>query len=142
MTFLNNLKISTRLILTLVLLVLMTVVIAAQSIVETTNLQEQLEDITSRRMTVVADMNELRLEVNQQARSIRNIALLSDPVRIKAEVDTIAASRKSVEELLQKTDKGIESTKGREILGRMLQERAKFADGVSKFLEMNAKQGP
>ncbi len=139
MNFLNNLKISTRLIVTLCLLVLLTVVIATQSILKATDVQEQLQDITSRRMTVVADMNDLRLEVNRQARSIRNIALLNDPARIKAEEDGIAASRKTATELLEKTDKGIQSAKGREILGRMLQERAKFADGVTKFLDLNRK---
>ncbi|MDP3520339.1 MAG: methyl-accepting chemotaxis protein [Hydrogenophaga sp.] len=141
MNYLNNLKISTRLILTLSLLVLLSVVLATQSIVGASSLQSQLEDITARRMTLVADMNDLRLEVNRQARSIRNIALLDDPARIKAERDGVESSRKTVGELMEKADKAIQSTKGREIYGRMGQARTKFTEGVNRFLEMNEK-GP
>ena len=137
MNYLNNLKIRTRLILTLSLLVLLSVVLAAQSIVGASGLQAQLEDITSRRMTLVADMNDLRLEVNRQARSIRNIALLEDPARIKTERDGVESSRKTVGELMEKADKAIMSPKGREIYTRMAQARAKFTEGLSRFLEMN-----
>jgi methyl-accepting chemotaxis protein len=141
MNYLNNLKISTRLILTLSLLVLLSIVLAVQSIVGASSLQSQLEDITSRRMALVADMNDLRLEVNRQARAIRNIALLQDPARIKSERDGIEASRKKVSDLIEQADKAIQSTKGREIYSRMVQARTKYAEGVNQFLDMNEK-GP
>ena len=134
MNYLNNLKISTRLIITLCLLVLLTVVIGFQAIVKSTAVQKDLQDIAERRMVIVADLNELRLEVNRQARYLRNIALLSDEAKIKAELDEIATSRKNTAELYDKLDKAIVSPEGRQIMERTLAARAKFTDGVTSYL--------
>ena len=77
MNYFNNLKIGTRLVLAFSLLVLLIVLVGLQSVIKAKSVQSGLEDITERRMLIVAEANDLRLEVNRQARSIRNIALLA-----------------------------------------------------------------
>ena len=138
MNYFNNLKIGTRLVLAFSLLVLLIVLVGLQSVIKAKSVQSGLEDITERRMLIVAEANDLRLEVNRQARSIRNIALLAtinQREKIKVEEEAVEKSRKHVADILAIMDKQIQAPKGREILAEMLASRTKFADGLNQFIK-------
>ncbi|MDE2617823.1 MAG: MCP four helix bundle domain-containing protein, partial [Burkholderiales bacterium] len=136
MNYLNNLKIGTRLVLTLVILIAMLVLVGLQSIVKSSSVEAKMLDITERRMLIMEDMNTLRLEVNRQARSIRNMALLSNPEQIKAERNAVMESRKKGAEIRTRIDGQIKSPKAREIFARILDTGDKFRGGVDQYFKL------
>ncbi|MFO6419146.1 methyl-accepting chemotaxis protein [Hylemonella sp. W303a] len=136
MDYFNHLKIGTRLALTLTILTLLLIGVGLQSILRSADIQKGLEDIVERRMVIIEEVNDLRLEVNQQARSIRNMALFTNPDQIKAEIAELAESRRKVTELVARLDARIQSPKGRELLKQAADERAKFRDSVDRYVAL------
>lgn len=93
MNYLNNLKIGTRLVITLGILMAMLMLVGLQGVMKSGDVEARLLDITKRRMAIIEDTNELRLEVNRQARAIRNMALMNNPGQVQAERKAIMDSR-------------------------------------------------
>jgi methyl-accepting chemotaxis protein len=136
MGYFSHLKIGTRLSLTLAVLTVLLIGIGLQSILRSTDIQKSLEDIVDRRMVIIEEVNDLRLEVNEQARSIRNLALFTNPDQIKAELAELAESRRKVNELVARVEARIQSPKGRELVALAADGRGKFRDGVDRYLAM------
>ncbi|MCZ8293997.1 MAG: methyl-accepting chemotaxis protein [Hylemonella sp.] len=136
MNYLNNLKIGTRLVLTLGILITMMVLVGLQSIVKSSSVQTKMLDITERRMVIMEDMNILRLEVNRQARSIRNMALLSNPEQVKAERNTVMESRKKSADIRTHVDPQIKAPKAREIFTLIQDTGDKFRGGVDQYFKL------
>ncbi|EYC50630.1 chemotaxis protein [Hylemonella gracilis str. Niagara R] len=136
MDYFSHLKIGTRLSLALAALTLLLMVVGLQSILGSTDIQKRLVDIVDRRMVIIEEVNDLRLEVNEQARSIRNLALFTNPEQIKAELAELAESRRMVNELVSRVEARIESPKGRELLALAADGRGKFRDGVDRYVAM------
>ena len=136
MNYFNNLKIGTRLIITLSLLMLITIGIGVESVVKASSVQSALEDITQRRMVLNEHFNDLRQEVNRQARYLRNMALLTQPEQINAERQSIEASRKQTTELLAVLEKTVHTPKGRELLAQVVGARSQFSAGVDRYFEL------
>jgi methyl-accepting chemotaxis protein len=136
MNYLSNLKISTRLVITLGVLIAVMLLVGLQSALKATGVRDKLLDITERRMGIVAEMNELRLEVNRQARSIRNILLMNQPEQIKSERDSVTASRKKSAEIRTKVKEEIRSPKGLELMTRIEETGEKFRGSMDKFFAL------
>ena len=136
MSYLNNLTIAKRLILAFGVLVLVILLIGLQSILKAGDVQKELLDIVDTRMVIIEDMNELRLEVNQQARSIRNMALMSNPADIRREREVILTSRQRSTQILQRMDEKITSPQGRQLMASIVQNRTQFSDGVDHYFSM------
>ncbi|MDF3823091.1 MCP four helix bundle domain-containing protein [Leptospira sp. 96542] len=136
MNFFNHLKIGTRLALTLSILTLLLVGVGLQSILRSADIQKGLEDILERRMVIIEEVNDLRLEVNEQARSIRNLALFTNPDQIKAERAELAESRRKVDGLVVSVEARVQSPKGRELLALAADGRRKFRDGVDRYVAL------
>ncbi len=136
MNYLNNLKIGTRLVITLGILIAMMVLVGLQSIAKSSSVEAKMRDITERRIAIIEDVNELRLEVNRQARSIRNMALFSNPEQIKAERNTIMTSRSKSAEVRTRVDGMIKAPKGREIMARIGDTGGKFREGIDKYFAL------
>jgi methyl-accepting chemotaxis protein len=136
MGYFSHLKIGTRLSLTLAVLTVLLIGIGLQSILRSTDIQKSLEDIVDRRMVIIEEVNDLRLEVNEQARGIRNLALFTNPDQIKAELAELAESRRKVNELVARVEARIQSPKGRELVALAADGRGKFRDGVDRYLAM------
>ena len=134
MNYLNNLKIGTRLTLTLAVLVALIVIVGMQSLFKASHVQGSLEDIVNRRMAIMDDVNELRLEVNLQARGIRNMALLSNPEQIQAERTRIMKSREKINEVAKRVDGKIRAPKARELLKTIEGHRARYREGIDRFI--------
>lgn len=136
MRYFNDLRIGTRLTLTLAVFVSLVVIVGVLSLFHASSIQENLDDIVQTRMVITEEMNELRLEVNEQARIVRNLVLVSQAEQSKAEREALAASRKVVADVAARVDARITSPKGRELQTRIVDQRAKFREGVNKFLLM------
>ena len=136
MNYLNNLRIGIRLTITLAVMIALILLIGLQSVIRAGAIEHNLEDIVERRMVIIEELNELRLEVNRQARSIRNIALLSNPEQIAGERKSITDSRLKVDEVSSRLDKRIQSAKGRELFQKSTGNRARFREGVDRYLSL------
>jgi methyl-accepting chemotaxis protein len=136
MNYLNNLRIGTRLTITLAIMIALIVLIGLQSVIRAVAIEHNLEDIVERRMVIMEELNELRLEVNRQARSIRNIALFSNSEQIANERKSLQVSRDKVNEISTRVDTRIQSVQGRQLLQKSAEHRAKFREGVDRYLAL------
>lgn len=136
MNFINNLKIGTRLTITLCILLTLTVLIGAESLVKAASVQTRIVDITQRRMVLIAHLNDLRLEVNRQSRFLRNMAILTNSEKISAEHKSILDSREKSEKLLKLLNKEIHASKGLELLNKAIDSQKKFQADVDKYFNL------
>ncbi len=136
MNYFQNLKIGTRLIITFSLLLLITVGIGVESVVKASAVQSALQDITQRRMLVMEHFNDLRLEVNRQARFLRNMALLTQPEQVKGQQQAIMESRQKTDSLFKEVDKSIKTARGQELQVQAEAARRQFVAGVDRYLEL------
>nr|WP_180683361.1 methyl-accepting chemotaxis protein [Tepidicella baoligensis] len=136
MTYLNNLNIATRLTLAFGVLVLVILLIGLQSTLKAAVVQDELLDIVDNRMVIIEDMNELRLEVNRQARAIRNMALMPNPADVQRERDDILASRQRSAQILQRMEEMIVSPQGRQLMATIVQSGTQFRAGVDRYFSL------
>ena len=134
----KNLNISTRLVGAFTLLVAMLLAIGALSVARTVTVENDLVDITERRMTVISNLELIRDEANFQARAIRNIALLNDSAKVAQEKQAIDESRARVNDITTKVEVLVTSAKGRELQAKLLESRKPFREGVDKFMTLIA----
>jgi methyl-accepting chemotaxis protein len=118
------------------LLILITIAIGAESAVKASSVQSALEDITQRRMVLNEHFDDLRQEVNRQARYLRNMALLTQPEQIQAERDAIAVSRQKTTALFAQLDRDVHTARGRELLTQVAAARDQFVKGVDRYFEL------
>ena len=136
MKFLNNLKIGTRLTITLCVLLALTVFIGVESLVKASSVQNRIVDITQRRMVLIANLNDLRLEVNRQSRFLRNMVILTDPEKINFEHKSILESREKSEDLLKLLNDEVHAPKGRELLDKSVEAKNKFQADVDRYFQL------
>ena len=132
----KNIKISTRLAAAFSLLVFLLLLIGVLSISRTMGVQTELVDITERRMTIIAEMEKLRDVASRQARSIRNIALFTNPAQVAEEKRNIEATRPEVDGFLKKLESLINTTRGSELQAAVNVARAPFRSGMDQFITM------
>lgn len=121
MNFINNLKIGTRLTITLCILLALTVLIGAESLIKASSIQSSIVDITQRRMVLIAHLNDLRLEVNRQSRFLRNMVIINESEKINNEHKAILDSRGKSERLLKLLYKEVHAPKGLELLNKAVE---------------------
>ena len=132
----ENMKVGMRLWLgfgsTLILLVVITVI----GITRLAELSTSLEKIVHDRFPKVVKAYEIRGIVNENARNIRNILLLTDAEQQKEESINIESNRKKNAENFAWLDKNITSDEGRIILKEVEENRKKYSASWAKAEEM------
>ena len=82
----DKLKVSTRLSLGFGILVLLMLIMGTTSLVKVGAVQQALKLVVDDRVPKVAQINDIKDDVNQIARSMRNMVILSDAAEIKKEL--------------------------------------------------------
>lgn len=136
MNFINNLKIGTRLTITLCILLALTVLIGAESLIKASSIQSSIVDITQRRMVLIAHLNDLRLEVNRQSRFLRNMVIINESDKINNEHKAILDSREKSERLLKLLYKEVHAPKGLELLNKAVEANNKFQSDVDQYFKL------
>ncbi|MDP2783474.1 MAG: methyl-accepting chemotaxis protein [Sulfurimicrobium sp.] len=125
------------------LVLLLLSVVAFIGITRLGHLNDSMEQIVHDSYPKTVAANEAIKHLNRQARSMRNVLLMSDKGQIEKELVNIAESKKIVGENVEKLDKTIKSEQGRELMKALLEARAKYTDSQDRFLKLiaNGKSG-
>ncbi|WP_426110283.1 methyl-accepting chemotaxis protein [Massilia sp. PWRC2] len=79
-------------------------------------------------------------ELNETARNMRNLLLLSDPEVLKSENANIEQSARDIEQALNKLDKTITSPQGRALYDDIQAQRTRFLAEQKVFLDLTGAQ--
>ncbi len=136
----SNLKIGARLTLSFCLIGVLLLILSSTAYIRISNMDAeiQLTDNDRYPKTVLAHL--IKDELNESARNMRNILLMSDPEDLRKEYANIDESTKLIADALDKLDKTITSAGGREHLQKLLAVRTEFIKQRSHFIEL-AKAG-
>jgi methyl-accepting chemotaxis protein len=144
MQFVSNLKIGTRLALAFGLLIVMSIVVLAVIKMAFLTIEKDVSDLMDDRMVKVMMTADLKENVNQTARSTRNLLLFDDAEQLRAEratIDTVTTRNGAVYAELEKT---VSAPKGKELLAAATQARRAYnaeLAGFFKLLDAGDKNG-
>ncbi|WP_394781292.1 methyl-accepting chemotaxis protein [Undibacterium sp.] len=83
-------------------------------------------------------VNQVKFELNQIARSMRNQLLVTTAPELKAEADTIAASSQAIDDTLTKFGKQPLSAQSRQLLAEVNRMRGVYQPALGNFLKLVA----
>src|SRR4051794_15604372 len=109
----NSLKVSTRLSIGFGFLIVLMMIMGATSLFKVSGMHQSFRLVVDDRVPKVATINEVKGDVNQIARSLRNMLILSDAVEIKKELGKVESARQANAQRLDKLQTQITSEKGK-----------------------------
>jgi len=131
---LKNLKVAQKLALSFTLVVSLMLVLAALSYACIHRLEDEFALTAKDRYPKIVLAHTVKDELNEIARNMRNLLLMTDPARLQAEYANVEESAGIINDALAKLDRDIKSDKGREIVAKMMAVRAKFVTARGNFL--------
>lgn len=135
----DDLKISTQLKLGFGGIVLMVALVGLLVLWNLQQIDRSVTDITQRRFYNLRDLGALRDEVNLQARSTRNLVIMTESADLRAEHDALAQSHAQVKVIYDHLDQSIHSDQGKKILAEMHRLRTVFLSQQSHYLDLLAQ---
>ena len=131
-------KIATQLKLGFGLLALLIALVSGEAILKLNLVQDEFTLVLDDRYPKVEKLHGVNEDINQIARSMRNMLLMTTPADIQKERATVEQSRKAITESLAELDKLITSDKGRASMKAVDDARAAYLPGQTRFLELAA----
>ncbi|MFZ6653618.1 methyl-accepting chemotaxis protein [Undibacterium sp. TJN19] len=132
----KNLKIAQKLGLSFSLIVVLLVMISAVAYLRVGNLKTEIDLMNYDRYPKTVLANTIKSELNETARNMRNILLMTDADTIKAEFANMDKSTVVISDALQKLDKMITSARGRKDMKALTAIRQQFLQGKNKFIQL------
>ncbi len=129
----KNLKIGTRLTISFLLVVALMIAVSGIGVFKMKAMNAEANLLAHDRGPKIVTVHDYIVRLNREARYFRNIILFKDPARIKQELDKLEVAKKEAGEKFDILDKGIKSTKGRELLGVISNHRQKFGSLIGRF---------
>ncbi|HJV74084.1 MAG TPA: methyl-accepting chemotaxis protein [Noviherbaspirillum sp.] len=134
-----NLKVGTRLTVGFGMVVLLLIGITILGITRLSALDQATNLIVEDRYPKVAMANRVLEGINETAIRMRNLLVVADPEKAKAELDEIVKTRALVEKDLADLDRLLTTQKGREIFNAIQEARAKYRVQQVEFLRLTAE---
>ena len=134
--FFNNLTIGKKLGLSFTLIILFLMALATLSYTRVRYLAENIDLANADRYPKTVLAHTVKDELNETARYMRNILLMSDAEQIKKELINIDDSTTTITAALNKLDQSIKSARGRADLQAVTEARSQFVPLRDKFLQM------
>ncbi len=134
----RDMKIATRLKLGFGLLAGLIALVSGAAILKLNLVQDEFTLVLNDRYPKVEKLHGVNDDINQIARSMRNMLLMTAPADIQKERATVEQSRKEITENLAELDKLITSEKGRASMKAVADARAAYVPGQTRFLELAA----
>ena len=133
---LSNLRIGTRLGIAFSLLILLLVAVATLAIVKANAINTELNTIVNNRFPKVAAAHAMIDLLNNNARIIRNVFLVTKPEDVKRELDRLPElSRRQTEELA-KLEKAEKTTDERAVLDQINQVRGPYREHLTRAIKL------
>ncbi|KWT93564.1 methyl-accepting chemotaxis protein [Candidatus Magnetominusculus xianensis] len=136
---LQNMKTGTRLGLAFGIIIVLLLVIAVVGINSLGSLNHDMDDIVKDKYPKVAILNDIQGEINQIARSMRNMLILDKKEQIQKELDKVLEARKKIGTNLEKLTPLVKSDSGRASLKAITDARAAYVTGQEEFLKLAAE---
>ena len=136
----KNLKIGQKLMLSFATVIALMLVLSTLSYIRIDGLADDITLTNSDRYPKVVLAQTIKNELNETARSMRNIMLMTDAEVIKKEFANIDENTRVITEALAKLDKSVISVKGREQLKSLTVARERFVTQRATFLPL-AREG-
>ncbi|HEU0189174.1 MAG TPA: methyl-accepting chemotaxis protein [Gallionella sp.] len=128
-------KVGTRLGLGFGAVILMLIIVLVVGIVNMAGMNQTSNDIVSDKYIKTALVSEVALRTIDNARQLRNMALVDDPVKQEGFRQTIEKNRVENNAALEKLDKMISMPKGRELFNALSQARGALSDKYPPYYE-------
>jgi methyl-accepting chemotaxis protein len=132
----RDMKITTRLKLGFGLLALLIALVSGAAILKINQVQENFTLVLKDRYPKVEKLHDVNDDINQIARSMRNMLLMTALTDIQKERATVEQSRKEISDNLAELDKLITSEKGKAGMKAIADARAVYVVGQTRFLEL------
>ncbi|GKT22146.1 methyl-accepting chemotaxis protein [Acidovorax sp. SUPP3334] len=132
----KNLKISTRLAIGFGVLAILGVAIALLAALRMQGLAEDLSEVSANRMVKVAQFTDIKDNLNNSARAVRNIIISSDPALRAGEKKKVAEARAANAELLQQLDKTLALPATREQLRIISTNRDSYNQAIDRAIAL------
>ena len=129
-------KITTRLMLGFGLLTLLIAVVSGMAIVKMNAVQTEFDLVLKDRLPKVAQLNEVKGDINQIARSMRNMLIMTSPADLQKERETVDEARQHIGTTLGALDEAITSEGGKAAMQKIADARAPYVDGQKRFFEL------
>ncbi|MBS4096820.1 MAG: MCP four helix bundle domain-containing protein [Sulfuricella sp.] len=131
----NNMRIGSRLALGFALVLVLTAAVAAFGISRMSAIQDNFDKVTKENNLKVSLVNGMINQVNVLARTVRNIALLTDMADMRKEEGRVLEARAKYQEMSDKLDKLVLSEEGKKLLAEIKESRAVTRPLVDKAIE-------
>ena len=135
---LNDMKISTRLILGFGILALLIMFMGGISTIKINAVSDDIDGLVNDRIPKVVSFFEADDHLSQMERAMRNMVLLSDPAYVQKQRDQVAEEGKALAEILDKLAQKVNSSEEKLKLATVSEARAKYQVQQSKFMELVA----
>jgi len=135
----DKLKVSTRLSLGFGILILLMLIMGATALVKVSAVHQAFKLVVDDRVPKVAEINDIKGDVNQIARSMRNMVILSDAAEIKKELAKVEAAREANAQRLDRLRVRITTEQGKAELSKVADARARYAPLQGKFVGLVAE---
>ncbi len=132
----KHMKVATRLGVGFALLVGLAVLIALVGRYQLGRIDDEMRALTEDRMVKVDQIHDIKDNVNQVARSVRNIVLLTDEAAMREEKSRIEKARGANSELYGKLQGTIRSEKGRAMLTQVVEARGPYTTATDQAVEL------
>jgi methyl-accepting chemotaxis protein len=133
---LNDLKISTRLILGFAILGMLLAFMAGVSVLKFRSMNGMFEEVINDRVPKVASINDIKADVTLIADALRNMIIMSDTADIKKEAERIDIARKQIGERFAKLDAQLTSSEARSLLTTLSQTRSAYEPLQAEAMEL------
>jgi methyl-accepting chemotaxis protein len=132
-------KVGTRLGLGFGVVILLLLIILATAIINMATMNQATQTIVSDRYAKVAILNKVVVNNLDNARQLRNMILIEDPVKVEGFRQTIDKNRAENKEALEKLDQMLKLPKGRELFNAISQTRKDVSDKYATYFDLVKK---
>jgi methyl-accepting chemotaxis protein len=137
---LNDMKISTRLILGFGILALLVAFMGGISMVKIHAVDESFHKVVEDRYPRINSLSKIKDNLSLVARSMRNMLIMSNPTDIKNDADRIALAGKDNAAWLERLQAQLGSEQSQAVLAKLTEARGKYVPLQSKFMELAAAE--
>jgi methyl-accepting chemotaxis protein len=134
----SNLKIGTRLGAGFALVLALLVLVAGVGIGRLSDLNDNVVDLAENRLPKLLVSNQWIFSMLQTARQTRNMLILDDKDKVKAEIDGVMKWKAKRREYMEQLQASIVSPEGKAILQKVVDARATYTPYEDEFLKLVA----
>jgi len=132
----SNLRIGTRLAIGFSVMLLIMIIISVTAMISFTRMNKKVDFITDDKWPKTVILNNINDNTNVTARALRNAIILSDPSEIKNELERIVKARKDIEQGIEKLEKTVASSEGKDLLKAIKDSRTAYAVVLNEVIAM------